>query len=154
MSKPAFRVHKTLSLRILIREIYTPLQVPWSKCISNLVLQISKAAGWDIYLGTLGITLVCQDPCAGCCKLLPTSPSQSYYHWLSTTESPVVPMGLRPDEGPPQCWGSWLSPLALFSHWRNWRLSEDLSAWYCPGLGRDNVVNCVAISLTLLCNLS
>lgn len=145
MRKLAFRVHKTLSLRILIREIYTPLQVPWSKCISNLVLQISKAAGWDIYLGTSGITLIYQDPCAGCCKLLPTSSSQSDYQWLSPTESPAVYR-----LGASTVLGELVVPLALFSHWRNWRLSGDLSAWCCPGLGRDNVVNCVAISLTLI----
>lgn len=68
MSKPTFRAHKSLSLRIIIREICTPLhQVHWSECISNLVLQISKAVSWNIYLGTLGINLGL--PRSMCCLL-------------------------------------------------------------------------------------
>lgn len=37
-----------------------------------LVLQISKAICWDYYLATEDMDSVDQDPCAGCCKPLPS----------------------------------------------------------------------------------
>ena len=46
-------------------------------CAPDLVLWMSKDAGWGYYLSTAGINLVCQDPCAGFCKPLPTFLSQS-----------------------------------------------------------------------------
>ena len=53
---------------------------------------MSKAAGWDHRLGTAGVSMVCQDPCAGYCRPLPASASRSNYQWFSSTDSPAVPV--------------------------------------------------------------
>lgn len=51
--------------------ISAPCWVLRSECAHSLVLQMSKASGWDYYLGTAGMNLVCKETCAGCCKPLP-----------------------------------------------------------------------------------
>lgn len=53
----------------------------------NVVLQISKAAGWDYYLSAAGRNSADQDLCAGYCKpfLFLILDSQ----WLSPADSPV-----------------------------------------------------------------
>ena len=42
-----------------------------SDCTTNLVLQMSKATGWEYYMGITGMNCICQDLCAHCCRLLP-----------------------------------------------------------------------------------
>lgn len=69
---------KTTYLRIQIRQICTP---HWSECSPILVLQMSNVASWDYCMGTIGMNMVCQDLCAGCCK--PFLPLQSF-------RSPVI----------------------------------------------------------------
>ena len=58
--------------QIQIRQIRT-LLIPWLECSSDFVLQMRKSAGWDSYLNTADINLVCHDPWAGCYKPLPPS---------------------------------------------------------------------------------
>ena len=60
---------------------------------------------------------ICQDLNAGCCKTLPSSPSQSSCPWSSPADFHTIPMGWDPS-GPPQrqltqCWGSRMSTRAL-----------------------------------------
>ena len=50
----------------------TPAWVLWPEPATMLVLQISKAICWDYYLATEYMDSVDQDPCAGCCKPLPS----------------------------------------------------------------------------------
>lgn len=52
-----------------------PHQVPWLEPTTNL--QMSKSAGLYYCLDTAGMNSICQDPCVGCCKLLPSFLSQS-----------------------------------------------------------------------------
>lgn len=50
-------------------ELYSTIL--WSNCATNLVLLISKAAGYEYYLGAVGRNSVYQDLSAGYCKPLP-----------------------------------------------------------------------------------
>lgn len=43
-----------------------------------------QTTGWDYCLDAAGGNSVCKDPCAGCCKFLPSSVSQSDSHVLLT----------------------------------------------------------------------
>ena len=90
MGKGGSRAGKTPCLRIQIRQICT---LPSPLVRVYLVLQISKAACWNYYLGTTSMNSICQDTCTGYCKLLPLSPSQSDSQGLSPTDSPAIPMG-------------------------------------------------------------
>lgn len=65
--------------------------VPWSDCATFLVLQMSKAAAWDYYLGTADRNTDCQDPRAGCCKPLLS------YPWI------VFSFSFRGNEGGMNC---------------------------------------------------
>lgn len=58
-------------------------QLAWSDCTTNLILPVSKATGWDYYLGPTSMNLVGQDPCAVCWKSFP----------IDVTDSPAIPMG-------------------------------------------------------------
>lgn len=69
------RGHKTPRVRAWNRQAYT-LPSSLVDHTTNLVLQISKATGWDYYLGSAGRNLVCQDSGAGCWESLSPSPSQ------------------------------------------------------------------------------
>ena len=76
VSKPGSRASKAPHLRIPVRQIFTsPSFLVW--VTPDLVLQVSKAAGWDYYLDSVGRNSICQDSSARCCKSLPTSLSQS-----------------------------------------------------------------------------
>lgn len=55
---------------------------------------MSKATGWDCYLGASGRNLVCQDPGACCCEPAPASPSPSDSRRSSLTDVLTVPCGM------------------------------------------------------------
>lgn len=70
-----------------------PHQIPWSQRASTFVPQMSKAAGWDYYLGTSGMNLVFQGLCAGCNRHLLPSLLWSDSQWLEfPTDSPESTM--------------------------------------------------------------
>lgn len=50
-----------------------PHWVPWSNYTTLVAVRISKASGWDCYLGFVGRTLVCQQLSSGCSKPQPPS---------------------------------------------------------------------------------
>ena len=54
---------------------FVSCQIPWSKCVPNLVLQMRRATSWDCYLGAIRINLDCQDLCAGCSIFQPPPPA-------------------------------------------------------------------------------
>lgn len=65
LSSSAWKTH----LRTWIRQTCT-FWVPWSDCYTFLVLQMSKATGWDYCLDTAGRDSDCQNPSYDCCKPL------------------------------------------------------------------------------------
>lgn len=116
-----------------------PHWVPCSDYTTSLVLQMSKVTGWD-YLVSAGRNIVCQDLCTGFWKSLPTSLSQSYFKWLSPTDSTAISVGKKNRVGAPTKQPTMLGQAgghlwALSSQWRNYRLMEDLSAWCYTGGG-------------------
>lgn len=56
--------------------------------VSKLVLEMSKATGWDYYWDITCMYTVCQDPCTNWCKPLLLSPSQSDPQW----PDPQIPL--------------------------------------------------------------
>ena len=65
-----------------------PHWVPRSECTPDLVLQMSKATGWDYYLGTAGMNLVCQDR-----VLVVASPSPLLHHsQIPSCWAPQIPL--------------------------------------------------------------
>lgn len=56
----------------------------------NLVLEMSKDAGWDYYWALQLGNLVCQDLCADCYNSSPNSLSQANSQWLSPADSPAI----------------------------------------------------------------
>lgn len=101
----------------------------------SLVLQMSRAAGWEYSLSTDGVNSACQAPRASGFKPLFPSP---LVLWWTPTDSPAIPVvwdQRRNSHKVPLMLGnighsSWF----LLSHWRNQRLRGDLCAWYCTGL--------------------
>ena len=72
VGRPGSRASKTPHRRIPVRPTFTsPCFLVW--VMRDLVLQVSKAAGWD----SVGRSSVCQDSSARCCKSFPSSLSQS-----------------------------------------------------------------------------
>lgn len=120
MGNPGCRAGKT-HLSIQIRQICI-LPSSWVKACPVLVLQISKATGWDYYLGTAGMNSVCRGPCAGCRKL----------HPLLCHRFPCNPHVARSGRGfcktSHNAWGK------LVVHWKNQNLRGDISTWCFAGL--------------------
>lgn len=92
VGKSGIRVGKTPHFRNQIRQSCTPTSFLF-RVKHPLYSVDSEAAGWDYFLGTTGMNLVCQDSSSGCCKLLPPSLSQSDSQGLSSADTPAGPMG-------------------------------------------------------------
>lgn len=114
-----------------------PRQVPLSESAPGLVLQIASC--W------LGLLLGHYRAWNQSTKIRvlvvasPPSPSQSDSPRLGPADSPVIPVvwdqsrsSHKATHNPREA----NCPLqVLLSHWRNWTLRGDLSAWYCGGWG-------------------
>lgn len=119
-----------------------PRQVPWSNWTTPLVLQKSKAAGWDYYWGSSGRNLVCQDLSASCYNCL--------YTYLLTIRFQVVeplrfPWNLRRKKPgldlPTILRGLDDTPGLSFFPLEVHRLRGDLLHGTVLARGRDNVVS-------------
>lgn len=77
VGKLEFRAGKTPCLRVQIREFYTLLSSLVRVCMLLTTLQMNKTTDLGYSFGTAYVKAVCHDPCAGCWKPFPTSPSQS-----------------------------------------------------------------------------
>jgi len=107
----------------------------WSDCTTTLAPEMSKATGWDCYLGASGRNSVCQDPSACCCEPIPASPSPTDSRWSSLADFLAVPCGMslewRLPRSNPHMGEAVYLPQALSSHWRKCRLL----VWRCTSLG-------------------
>ena len=108
--------------------------IPWSDCTTTLAPQMSKATGWDCYLGASGRNSVCQDPGACCCEPPPASPSPSDSRRSSLTDVLTVPCGMslewRPLRSSPHMGEAVHLTQALCFPWRKSRLW----VWCCTSL--------------------
>lgn len=116
---------------------------------------MSKATGWDYYLGIAGMNSVCQYLSTNCCKPLPTSLSQSDFQWLSLINSLQFPWcqiraGI-PTKQPIMLWGGCLVVPAGFSFPIGGTGSSEMTSSCGAALawGRGNVIN-VQLLLTHL----
>ena len=91
------RASKTPCLKIILGT-FAPHQVLWSECSTNLVMQMSNAAGWDYYLALQVWTWYAKI----CCCLLQAPPSFSIPIRFPVVESHRFPYnshGVRSGEG-------------------------------------------------------
>lgn len=87
-----------------------PHWIPRLDHANDLVLQVSRVAGWDYFLGSAGKNWVCQDQSTSCCK--PLSPCQDEVpFWFLCNLHGVRPEWELPRKNS-QCWGSWMSAWA------------------------------------------
>lgn len=122
--------------------------VPWSACPS-LILQMSKAAGWDYYLGAAVMNSACQGLELVLTKL-PSSPSLSgFQYWALHIPLPFVWWEIR--VGAPMKWPTMLReagcPSWAPSLWRNQRLCVVLC---CSG-EVQLMCSCFSYSSNLAC---
>lgn len=141
MGKLSSTAGKAPHLKIWIGQICTS-QAPCLECAPNMILQRSKTSGWDYYLGAASMNSVCQHLCVGCCQPLPPSLSQSDSQWLSSIESPAIPVVWDQSRGSYKVTpmpGALVAPPpeSSFSAGRTERLGEGLSVWRCTGLGEE-----------------
>lgn len=120
-------------------------QVSWWECNTDFVLWVSRTTGWDYYLGTVGVNLVCQDPCAGCCKSRPAFLSQSDFQGLSPGDSSAVPVvrdqSRSSHKATYNAEGNAGVLAVLFPHWRNCKFSEPSLHVAVLAWGRLNIIN-------------
>lgn len=117
---------------------------------------MSRTTGWDYYLGTVDVNLVCQDPCAGCCKSRPAFLSLSDFQWLSPGDSSAVPVVRDQSKSSHKATynaeGNAGVLAVLFPHWRNCKFSEPSLHVAVLAWGRLNIINVkpLLFSVTLL----
>lgn len=98
VGKLGIRAGKILHLRNQIRQSCTPTSFLF-RVRHPLYSVDSEAAGWDYFLGTIGMNLFCRDLSSGCCKLLPPSLSQSDSQGLTSADTPAGPMRWEQNRG-------------------------------------------------------
>ena len=87
MAKLGLRTSKTLHLKILIRQIYTP-----PSSLVKVHPQLGSAGEQILWLGLLTKHHRCELNLVGFYKPLPPSPSESDSQGLSPTDSPAIPV--------------------------------------------------------------
>ena len=116
-------------------------KIPWTEELSGLQsmglqravrdwAHTSACACTHTHTHTHNRNSICQDLNAGCCKTLPSSPSQSSCPWSSPADFHTIPMGWDPS-GPPQRQLTMLGKQDVyqsphFAPWRNRRIREVL----------------------------
>ena len=121
-------------------------QAPWSACALTLILQMSKAVGWDYSLG-----YACRDLVSW---LLESPPSFSFPIRFPVVEPQISLQAAwgkarlgAPTKQPTMLEGAVCHPWALCPHWGNLRPGRDLSVGCCASL---RGAHCGSAPLTLL----